>query len=302
LVFLASVASLLVSAPSAQAQIVADPYAKSGPADEEREFIASHTGQPNAPETLATLKELYAAAAKFYATDADGHLYLRYTATGSDGGSGTTGVPLTWTAFGKGIKAGQIVLIRLTETPTANASPTDKTASPPPPQVIEYTVRWLPEQAATPDTASTSPATSPVDATTIADVHSSKDAAGSNKKLAADVVAYGAIIHVQEGVFLKLHGGFRFTFTELDAAAKKVTAESGDPTPGDVKAFLDLLDTAIKDLEIIGGRDLQTGTARNIRGQIQESQVSKDSALKMDRQLEDMKNADLPPPPPKSDF
>jgi len=300
LVFLASAAFLLVSAPPAQAQIVADPYTKSGPADQEREFIASHTGQPKAPETAATLKKLYTEAAKYYATDATGHLFLRYTATGGDGGSGATGVPLTWTDFGKGIKAGQIVLIRLTETPAANTNQTDKTATPPPPQVIEYTVRWLPELAtpAPTDTAAAQTAS----ANTTADAPASTSSSVPAKKLASDLVAYLATFRAQEITFLVSHGSFRALFGSLDAAAKKVKSAKGDPAPEDVSTLLDLLNQSIKFVIDIGGRDLQTTAPRIARGQIRETQASRDTALKMDRQLEDMKNASFPPPPPKDDF
>jgi hypothetical protein len=206
----------------AQAQIVADPYAKSGPADEEREFIASHTGQPNAPETLATLKELYAAAAKYYATDSDGHLFLRYTLTGADGGSGISGVPLTWTAFGNGLKSGQIILIRLPETPSAATSPA------PTPKIIEYTVRWLPQSVApapspapeTPDDSS-SAATAP---TLVIDSGSTDPAKAAAQKTAALIQSFQASYKP----FLERHTGLQDLLGALAQDADGDANQSSD--------------------------------------------------------------------------
>ena len=122
------------------------------------------------------------------------------------------------------------------------------------------------------------------------------------KKTAAAVYAYLATARVQEAAFLKSHGGFRNTFNSLSDIAKKVMSENGDPAAGDIAEFNTSMDTTIKALIQIGGRDLQTGTARNVRGQIQETQASRDSSLKMDRQLEDIRNANAPPAKEKSLF
>jgi len=81
-----------------------------------------------------------------------------------------------------------------------------------------------------------------------------------------------------------------------------VNSAKGDPAPADVATLLDLLNQSIKFVVDIGGRDLQTTAPRNVRGQIRETQGSRDTALKMDRQLEDFKAAYSPPPPPSSDI
>jgi len=277
------IAAWLAGFSIALAQIVADPYKRSGPADEEREFIASHIGQPNAPETVATLKEIYAAAAKFYATDADGHLFLRYTAAGADSGSGITGVPLTWTTFGNGLKIGQIILIRLTSAPPPTPLPASSPAtsapsasqpapSPPPtpptaaptdqkPEIIEYTVRWLPQQAAPPPSSDSTPSPNTDDSMPMIPISDPANHAASHdyiRKIADDIQSFVLIAQSDDKSFLTAHSGFQSDLVALNNAAKAVSSSNSDATPALVNALASSLDAAIQRAAIIAKRPIAT--------------------------------------------
>jgi hypothetical protein len=290
-----SALTLLFSALSAPAQIVNNPYKVFGPADEEREFVASHAGQPGSAETVATLKHLYTEAAKYYATDSSGRLFLLYNADGTDAGSKLVGVPLTWATFGAALKSSQIVIIRLTETPIADPK-ADKSASPPTPRIIEYTVRWLPTSAPAAPSATSSPAAPAATPTPL----TSGDLA-NGKKAAAAVLAYLSVAEVQEDAFIKGHGDFRALVKLLNAESKKITSERGAPSQGDVAQLLDNLNLSISLLQGFGNRPMETDGVKHVAGKAHETEDSRVTALNMAKQFQDIKDANFPPADNSSD-
>lgn len=227
----------LLSFLPASGQVVDNPYGKSGPADEEREFVASHVGQPQAPETIATLKQLYAEAAKYYATDSTGRIFLRYTLKGDDSGSGQTGEPLTWLAFGNGLKAGQILLIRLTETPPPDpyASKSSK--------IIEYTVRWQPQAIAPALATATPPVTPPPSSPPPLSINT--DSTDLTKAAAQKTVTLIQFFQASFKPFLDGHAGFQDQLNTLAQDADAAASQSSDLTSDQKQSFAADLNSCI---------------------------------------------------------
>lgn len=222
----------LIGALSAFAQVAGDPYKKADPADEDRQFVASHVGQPKADETLDQLKKLYAEAARYYVTNSKGRILLRADTVGA-------AEPLSWEAFGVGLKAGQSVIVRLTETP-------DPTLDVPNPksEVIEYTVRWLPADA--------KPAPAPAPVTGNARAASPPDPQ-IVVKVAAAASAYIQTILVKDSSFIGKHAAYKSGLDALAAAAQAVTTQDGGPTSDQIASFVSCLNTCAHNAESWAG-------------------------------------------------
>jgi len=217
----------LSGSQAAFGQVAGDPYKKAGPADAVREFVASHVGQPRADETLDELKKLYDEAARYYVTNSTGRIYLRTEIIGA-------GEPLSWQSFGAGLKSGQLLIVRLTETPDPTLD-----APKPNPQVVEYTVRWLPADAKAPlATPKNSAAAQPA----------------ALKKAAADVVAYIATLRAEQSSFLRYHSGFTPKLEPINSLAEIIVAQDGDPTPDQVQALTKSIHSASSMLITISKR------------------------------------------------